>query len=118
MLRSVHIDILSHELTIVLVGSEHIGFDTFFASLSGNGTDDVVSLKSIHLKDGDMVSFEDVFDDRYREFDVFWCLFTLCLIGRESFMTEGFAMVESHSDMGRFLLGQDLVEGIAEAHDT
>lgn len=33
-------------------------------------------------------------------------------------MTEGLAMVESHRNMGRFLLGKYLVEGIAKSHDT
>lgn len=58
------------------------------------------------------------FDDRHREFDVFRCLFSLSFICRESLMTEGLAMVESHRNMGRFLLGKYLVEGIAEPHYT
>ena len=118
MARSEHENIVTNQLRIVLVRSKHIGFDTLFSSFQGNGSDDVISLETIYLKDGNMVCFEYTFDDRHREFDVFRSLFSLSFVSRKSLMAEGFAMVESHCYVGWLLLGKYLVKGIAETHDT
>ena len=118
MSRSEHEYVVSYQLGIILIWCEHIGFDTHLASLQGNGTNDIIRLETIHLKNRNMISLQDILDDRYRELDVFRCLFSLCFIRRKSFVTEGLAMVESHRNMGWLLLGEYLVEGIAEAHYT
>ena len=118
MARSEHKHVVSYQLGIILIWCEHIGFYTHLACLQGNGTNDIIRLETIYLKNRNMISFQDILDDRYRELDVFRCLFSLCFIRRKSFVTEGLAMVESHGNMGWLLLGEYLVEGIAEAHYT
>ena len=118
MTRTEHENIVTNQLCIILIRREHISFYAFFTRLQGNGSDDIICLETIYLQDRDMVSLQDVFDDWYREFDVFRCLFTLCFVCWKSFMAEGLAMVESYRYMGRFLLGKYLVEGIAEPHYT
>ena len=118
MARSEHENIVTNQLRIIFVWCEHVGFDTLFASLQSNGSDDVICLETIYLKDGNMVCFEYTFDDRHREFDVFRSLFSLSFVSRKSLMAKGFTMVESHRDMGWLLLGKYLVKGIAETHDT
>ena len=118
MARSEHKYVVSYQLGIILIWCEHIGFYTHLACLQGNGTNDIIRLETIHLKNRNVISLQDILDDRYRELDVFRCLFSLCLIRRKSLVAEGFAMVESHRNMGWLLLGEYLVEGIAEAHYT
>ena len=117
MARSEHEDVVSYQLGIILIWCEHIGFYTHLACLQGNGTNDIIRLETIHLKNRNVISLQDILDDRYRELDVFRCLFSLCLIRRKSLVAEGFAMVESHGNMGWLLLGEYLVERIYEAHD-
>ena len=62
---SVHKHILLHQLTVVFVGSEHIGLNTLLASLGGQCADDVVSLKSLHFEHRNVVSLQDALDNRY-----------------------------------------------------
>ena len=118
MSRTEHIYILPYQLTIIFIRCEHVGLYTFLSSLNRHSTNDIISLKTIHLEDGNVVGLEYVFDDWHRELDVFRCLFSLGFIGRKSLMAEGLTMVESYCDMSWFLLGKYLVEGIAEPHDT
>ena len=118
MARSEHENIVTNQLRIVLVWSKHIGFYPLFSSLQGNGSYDVIRLETIYLEDRNMVCFEDAFDDRHREFDVFRSLFSLCFVSRKSLMAEGFTMVESHRNVGRLLLGKYFIKGIAEPHHT
>ena len=65
MLWSVHIDIVAYQLTIVLVGCEHVSLDTVLASLCGESTYHIISLETVYLKNGDVVGFEDILDDGY-----------------------------------------------------
>ena len=64
-----------------------------------------------------MESVENILDDRYRHFDVFRGLLTLCLIGRKSLMTEGLAVVEGNGKMCWLLLRKNLVKSVTETHD-
>ena len=111
------IDVVGHELSVVLVGCEHIGFHALAAGLCGKGANYIVGLESIDLQDGDVLGLEDVFDDGNAGLRILRRFLPLCLISREDFVSEGFTMIESYSDVRGLFLGYHLVERVQESHD-
>ena len=116
MTGSVDIDIVPHELSVVLVGGEHIGLDAHASGSGGKGAYHIVGLEAVGLEHGYMVSLENVLDDGHARPDILGRLLALCLVGGKSLVTEGLAVVESHSHVCGLLLGYHLVEGIDEPH--
>ena len=110
------VDVFSHQLPIVLVGREHIGFHALRPHPLGHGAYHVVGLIAVHLQNRDAIGGKYILDDGHGALDVFWSLFSLCLIFRERLIAEGQSVVESHAYVGGFFLGQHLVERIAETH--
>ena len=83
------IDIICHELAVVLIGCEHIGFHALATGLCGEGANYVVGLEAIDLQNGDVIGLEDIFDDGNAGLDILRRFLPLCLIGREDFVSEG-----------------------------
>ena len=111
-------DVVFHQLTVILVGREHIGLYASRSSLRRQRADDVVGLVAIHLENGDVVGLEDVLDDGHTRADILGSLLALRLVFRESLVAERRSVrVESHTDMRWFLLFKHLVERVAKAHN-
>ena len=117
MARSVHKHVRLDELSIVLVGCEHIGFNLFFACFGGQSANDVICFKPLHLQDGDVHGLKNLLNDGHSGFDVFGCFLPLSFIGRKDFMAKSFPMVESHSYIVGLLFVDDFLKGVAESHD-
>ena len=118
MTRTEYADVVAHKLSVVLIGCQHIGVYTDGTGLFSQRTDDVISLETIDLQDGNAVGIEQVFNDGNSLTDVFGRLLTLCLILWKSLATErGSVGVESHTDVRRLLLGEHLVQGVEESHN-
>ena len=109
-------DVLAHQLSVVLVGGEHICFDAGNARFHRKSADDVVSLKAIDLQTWDVPRLEQLLDDGHRAFDVLGSLLALRLILRESFVAEGLPVVESHADVSGVLLVDDFLERVHKPH--
>ena len=110
-------NIVANQLSVVLIGCEHIGFYTDGTCFSCYGSDDVISLEAIHLQDGNAICFQQIFDDGNGFADILWRFFALGFIGRKGFAAERGAMrVEGHTDVGWLLFGEHLVEGVQKAH--
>ena len=109
-------NVLAHQLSVVLVGGEHIGFDAGNARFHRKSADDVIGLKAIDLQTGDVPRLEQLLDDGHRAFDVLGCLLALRLILRESFVAERLPVVESHADVSGVLLVDDFLERVHKPH--
>ena len=115
---TIDVDVVADQLSVVFIGGEHIGFDADGISFFSQSTDNVVCLVAVNLNDGYVVGFQNILDDGDCFSDVFRCLFTLCLVGRECLIAKRRPVrVECHADVCGLLFGEHLVEGIDEAHD-
>ena len=117
MARSKHLHVAAHELSVVLVGSEHIGVDALAVGFLCERTHHVVGLETGNLQYRYMHSREDILDDRHRLADILWRLFALRLILLVSLVAERRTVrVESHTEICGLFLLQHLVESVAETH--
>ena len=104
------------ELSEILVGRDHEGFDPGLFGLMSKGADDVVSLVAIHDQDGNIHGLEQPFHLRNGLCDVFGHFLALSLVLGIHFVARcGRRGIESDGKMGRFLLGGDVEEGVGEA---
>ena len=115
--RSEDEHVVAHQLTVVLVGREHVCLHTGFACFRGECADNVVSLEAVYLQHGDVHRRDDVLNNRYRGAYVLGRGFALRLVRRERLVAEGLAVVECHADVRGLLFGEYLVERVHEAHD-
>ena len=119
MTRTVNEYIVAYQLSVVLIGCQHIGFNTDGTGFFGQSTNYIIGLETIYLQDGYAVCFKQIFNDGNCLSDIFGCFFALGFVGRESLAAEGRTMwIECHADMGRFLFGEHLVQCVQESHDS
>ena len=105
MTRAVDVGQFGNQLSVVLIGGEHVALYSDGIGLFGQRADDVVGLETVYLKDGDAVGTQYVLDDGYGLVYVLWRRVTLCFVVGESLAAECRPVrVESHADMRRFLL--------------
>ena len=93
----VHHDIVADQLAIVFIGSEHESLHSRLSGFCSEGTDDVVGLKAVGLVDRYAKRLENVLDPGHALFDILRSLVALRLVGGESLVAEGLAMVEGHA---------------------
>ena len=106
MSGSVHEDVSAHQLAVILVGSHHVGGYSLSSGFGGQGSYDIVGLKSRHLEQRDAVGLYDVFYDGHGQAYGFRRLLALGFVLYVGFVTEsGAGGVERHADMcGIFFL--------------
>ena len=115
MTRSVDVGQLSNQLPIVFIGGEHVALYTDGICLFSQGSDDIVGLEAIDLKDRNVIRTEYIFDDGNGLVDVLWRCVTLGFIGRKSLAAERRTMrVEGHADMRWLLLLQHFIQRVTE----
>mgnify|MGYP004422077593 CR=1 FL=1 len=118
MTGSVDIDIAPHELSVVLVGGEHIGLDALASGSGGKGAYHIVGLEAVGLEHGYMVSLEDVLDDGHARPDILGRLFALCFIVGIGFVAESrSAGVETDSDMSWLFAFEHIFQAVDKAED-
>ena len=117
--RTIHLDAFRNELTEVLVGCHHVGFDALQVCLMREGSDDVISLIALHFEHRNTVCFENILDNWYGKANRFWCFFALSLILREGFMPESTTVrIESHTNMRWLPLCNHLLERIYKTENS
>ena len=115
---TIHVDVLSDKLTVVLVGRKHKGGNALAACQRCHRTDNVVRLEAIDLQDRYAHGFENLLYVGNRQLYVFWCFLSLCLILGECLVSEGETMVESHGNVCGIFLCQHFVQRVAETHNS
>ena len=105
-----------HQLTVIFVGCHHIGGYPLFTGFGSQCADHIVCLISRNFKDGDAVSTDDVFYDRYGQTNSLWSFFALGFILFISFVTEGGTWwIECYSNMGRVFFFEYIFKSIYKA---
>ena len=118
MTRSEDEDIISHQLAIVFIRSQHKGLYALRASFRSQCSNDIISLKTIYLQDWNAVSLQQVLDDWHCLTDILRRLFSLSLIFRKSLTTERRPMgIEGHANMCRLLFCEHFIQRVQKAHD-
>ena len=107
---------IRYQLTIVLVRSHHISSDTLIAGFCCQSSDYIVRFISRYLQDGDSVSLDNIFYNRYRKTDCFRSFFSLSFVLFKSFVAEcGSRWIECNSNVGGVLFLQHLFQGVDES---
>ena len=93
-----NLDVGCHQLSEVLVSSDHIGEESLLFGLMRNCADDVVGLEAFHFIDGDAVGFEDALDVGDCDEDALGRLLAVGLVGLVVLVTECLASrgIETH----------------------
>ena len=116
--RTIHKDILTHQLTVVFVWSHHVCGDASFACFSSQSSDDIVGFVAWHFQNRDAISANDILYNRYGKTDDFGCFFALGLVLFVGFVTEGWARrVKGYTDVCRILLFKHIFQCIDESQD-
>ena len=107
-----------YQLAVVFIRCHHIHLETFFFGLLGNRADDIVGLIARDFQNRDIVSFNDIFDERDRLADIFRCLLPLRLVLFVGFVAESRAFrVEGYCYMGRVFTFQDIFQAVDKTKD-
>ena len=113
-----HVHMATHQLSVVLVGGEHVCFKVLSVGLSRQGADDIVCLKAIDLKHRYAHGSKYLLDDGHRLADVFRSFFSLRLVFAVSLAPEcGTVRVEGHAEVLWLLLVEHFVKCVAKSHD-
>ena len=100
MARTIHIDMVGDQLSIVLVGRSHIHLKTLFFCLMGHSTYHVICLIPRHFQHRDIHRLKNLLDTWYSPTYVLRRLLTLRLVLLKRFVTKSRTRrVESHSYM-------------------
>ena len=101
MASTVLVDMLLHELPVVLVGSSHKHFHSGLGGLFGYRTDHIVGFKSCHFQLLDAHGGKHIVKDRYGATNIFGRFGALGFVLLVCFVAKGLALgVESHCQMG------------------
>ena len=115
----IHKDVFAHQLPIVFVGSHHIGGDSASSRFGGERAYHIVRLVSRHFEDRNAIGTDNLFDERYRQTDIFGRFLTLSFVLLESLMAKRWAgRVERHSYMSGVFLLQHFFKRVYEAEDS
>ena len=113
MFGTVHKHVVRYQLAVVFIGGHHIGGDTLLSGFGGKGTYHIIGFITGDFQDGNAVSADNVFYDRYGKADSFGSFFPLRLILFVSFVAECRPRrIKSYSYVRRILLFQYFFEGI------
>ena len=113
---AIHIYMVGHQLTVVLIGCHHIDLEALCGGLPGDGPDHVVRLEAGHFQDGDTISVDNVANHGDGEADYLGRLLALCLVLLERLMAERRSLgVETDRHMRRLLAPQHILQYIDKA---
>ena len=102
MARTIHPNILCHQLTIILVWSRHIHLKSLLFRLMSQGPNHIISFITRYIQHRDIHCFKKLLDTRNRPTDILWCLLSLCLVLLIRLMAESrTCRIKSHSHMSR-----------------
>ena len=97
---AIHEHVFTHQLSVVLVGSHHVGIDASFTGFRSQCTDYVVGFVSGNLQNRNMIGTYDILYDRNRLPDSFRSLFPLRFVCFISFVAKRRPRrVEGNSDV-------------------
>ena len=88
MFGAIHEYMIRYQLTIIFVGSHHVSGDTLFPGFCCQSPDYVICFVSRHFEDGNSVSSDDIFYNRYGKADCFRSFFALGFVLLKSFVAE------------------------------
>ena len=111
-------NVVTNELSVVLVRCQHIGFNAHFPRFHRECANHVVGLEPIDLQARNVPRLKQLLDDWHRAFDVLGRFLALCFVLGKSLVAECFSVVESHADMRRLFLGDNLVKRVHKAHHS
>ena len=113
MLRPIHINMVGHELPIILVGRHHIDIETLGGGLPGDGTNHIVGFIMRNFEDRDVISPDNLPDDRDRLADDIRRLLPLSFVLFESLVAERRPWrIEGDGDMRRIFSFQHIFEDV------
>ena len=115
--RVIDLDVRSDQLAEILVSGDHIGEETLLLGLMGKGTDDIIGLKPLDLKDGDAIGLQDAFDIGHSDEDALGRFVAVGLVGRVVLVPECLAArwIEAHGDVARLLALEQVLQGVDKA---
>ena len=115
---TVDFDLVARELAVVLVGSDHVGLKPLLFGLQGECADDIVGFISLHLKDGNVESADDILDDGDGLGDTLRLLLALRFVGGICLVPEcGTLWVKSDGNVGGMALVEELCQRVDKSKD-
>ena len=110
---------IGHQLRIILIRRCHIDLKTCLFTLLGQRTDDIVRLKTRHFQHRNIHRLQNLLDYRHGFPNIFRCFRSLRLVLLICLMAECTTRrIESHSQMGRVDLTNQILQGHAETKDS
>ena len=107
---------ICNQLPIIFIGSHHIDFKSIRSSLFSHCSDYIVGFIIRDFQNWNMISLNDLFNDRNRLTDDFRSFFPLCFVLFKCFMTESRTFrIKSDSNMRRLLTLQNIFQCIDKA---
>ena len=101
MPRTIHVDMLIHQLPIVFVGRRHIYFKAGRLTLLGKCSYHIVCLIACHLKNRYPSCGKDILDVGHSKPNLFRLCFSLCFVQIVCLVPKGISMrVKRYTDMG------------------
>ena len=108
----------THQLTEVFVGRHHVGGEILLLGHAGQCAYDVVGLEPFHLDQRDVVSFDNLLDDRHRQLDVLGSRGACSLVIFGGLMAERRTLrIEAYRDVRGILLAQQFLECVHKAEN-
>ena len=103
---------------VVFIRREHVHRKSLFHCPFGNGTDDVVGLKTGHFQNGNIHAGEELFDVGNGQRDVFGLFLPLGFVGLKLLVAEGRSRkVETHTNVAGFFFVEDFEKGIGKSEN-
>jgi hypothetical protein len=115
----VHEYLVRYELAVVLVGRHHVGGVAVRFGPFGEGANHIIRLKTFQTYHRNAEALDEPFDVRDAGTEVIGHGLAVGLVGREFLLAQGgTGHVERHSDVGWFLLLEQVEQGDGEAKDS
>ena len=111
----IDLDVVGHQLSVVLVGRDHKDLEALRRSLVRERSDHVIGLITNHFKYGDTHRLAQQFDVGHSSVDILWRSRAIGLVGWENLATEAAALrVESHTEAVGLLAAQNVAQELDE----
>ena len=116
--RTVHKNVLAHQLPKILVGSHHKHLVVFFFGLFGQGADEVVGLIPLQLHYGNLHGLQNLLDVGYGYTDGIRSFIPVCFVVFEHFgPLHTTSLVKGHSQMVGLFPFNHIKKGVHEPHN-
>ena len=110
-----YLDVVRNQLSIILVGGNHVDLVACFFCLFGKGADDIIRLKSIGLQNRNVQAFDDFLDIGDRSQQVFRSLLPVCFVFGIICMSFSWGgSIETYCQVGGLLLIEQVNQCVGE----